>query len=55
MKLLVGISAIGMELMLSKHIGQSWVRLKSDVINWVEKEHKIMSEKEFFKQFMSEK
>ena len=30
-------------------------REKSDVISWVEEEHEIMSDKGFFKQFMSEK
>ena len=28
---------------------------KSDVIRWVEEEHEIMSDKGFFKKFMSEK
>ena len=47
-----------MELKFSEYIlGQYLVlisREKSDVINWVEEEQ-IMSDKEFFKQFMSEK
>ena len=54
-KPLVGISAIGMELMLSEYIlGQS-LTLISEMISWVEEKHEIMSDKGFFKQFMSQK
>ena len=35
-------------------LGQ-YLALISDVISWVEEEHEIMSDKGFFKQFMSEK
>ena len=54
-KTLVGISPIGMELMLSEYILGQHLTLISDVISWVEEEHEIVSDKGFFKQFMSEK
>ena len=54
-KSLVGISPIGMELMFSEYILGQYLTLISDVISWVEEEHEIMSDKGFFKQFMSEK
>ena len=54
-KTLVGISPIGMELMFSEYILGQYLTLISDVINWVEEEHEIMSCKGFFKQFMPEK
>ena len=48
-----------MELMLSEYILDQYLTLtsqrKSNVINWVEEEHEIMSDKKMFKQFMSEK
>ena len=53
-KTLVGISPIGMELMFSEYILGQYLTLISD-ISWVEEEHEIMSDKGFFKQFMSEK
>ena len=54
-KTLVGISPIGLELMLSEYILGQYLNLISDVISWVEEEHEIMSDKGFFKQFISEK
>ena len=54
-KTLVGISPIGMELMFSEYILGQYLTLISDVISWVEEEYEIMSDKRFFKQFMSEK
>ena len=42
------------EYILGQYLGQ-YHREKSDVISWVEEEHEIMSDKRFFKQFMSEK
>ena len=54
-KTLLGISPIGMELMFSEYILGQYLTLISDVISWVEEEHEIMSDKGFFKQFMSEK
>ena len=53
-KRLVGISPIGMELMFSEYILDQYLphRKKSDVISWVMEEHDIMSDEEFFKQFM---
>ena len=54
-KTLVGISPIGMELMFSKHILGQYLTQITDVISWVEEEHQIMSDKGFFKQFMSAK
>ena len=44
-----------MELILSKYILGQCLILISDVTSWVEEEHEIMSDKGFFKQFMSEK
>ena len=44
-----------MELKFSEYILGQYLTLISDVISWVEEEHEIMSDKEFFKQFMSEK
>ena len=44
-----------MELMFSEYILGQYLTLISDVINWVEEEHEIMSDKGFFKQFMPEK
>ena len=44
-----------MELMFSECILGYCLTLISDVISWVEEEHEILSDKEFFKQFMSEK
>ena len=52
---LVGISPIRMELMFSEYILGQYLILISDAISWVEEEHKIMSNKEFLKQFMSQK
>ena len=54
-KPVVGVSPIGMELMFSEYILGQYLTLISDVISWVEEEHEIMSDKGFFKQFMSEK
>ena len=54
-KTLLGISPIGMELMFSEYILGQYLTLISDVISWVEEEREIMSDKGFFKQFMSEK
>ena len=44
-----------MELMFSEYILDQYLphRKKSDVISWVMEEHDIMSDEEFFKQFMS--
>ena len=44
-----------MELMFSEYILGQCVTLISNVISCVEEEHEVMSDKEFFKQFMSEK
>ena len=44
-----------MELMFSEYILGEYLTLISDVISWVEEEHEIMSNKRFFKQFVSEK
>ena len=44
-----------MELMFSEYILGQYLTLISDVIIWFEEEHEIMSDKGFFKQFMSEK
>ena len=44
-----------MELMFSEYVLGQYLTLISDVIRWVEEEHEIMSDKGFFKQFMSEK
>ena len=42
--------------MFSEYILGQYLTLISDIeISWVEKEHEIMSDKGFFKQFMSEK
>ena len=41
--------------MFSEYILGQYLTLISDVISWVEEEHEIMSDKGFFKQFMSEK
>ena len=41
--------------MFSEYILGQYLTLISDVISWVEKEHEIMSDKGFFKQFISEK
>ena len=54
-KPVLGISPIGIELMFSEYVLGQYLTLISDVIRWVEEEHEIMSDKEFFKQFMSEK
>ena len=54
-KTLVAISLIRMELMLSEYILDQYLTLISDVISCVEEEHKIMSTKGFFKQFMPKK
>ena len=43
-----------MELMFSEYILDQYLSLISDVISWVEEEYEIMSDKGFFKQFMSE-
>ena len=53
--ILVGISLIDVELMFIEYILGQYLTLISDVISWVEEEHEIMSDKGFFKQFMSEK
>ena len=42
-----------MESMFSEYILGQYHREKSDVISWVKKEHEIMSDEGFFKQFMS--
>ena len=55
MKPLVGISPVGMKLMFSEYILGQYLTLISDVISWIEEEHEIMSDKVFFKQFMSQK
>ena len=52
---ILGISPVGMELMFSEYILGQYLTLISDVISWVEEEHEIMSDKGFFKQFMSQK
>ena len=44
-----------MELIFSEYILGQCLTLTSDVISWVEEEHGIMSDKGFFKQFMSKK
>ena len=44
-----------MELMLNEYILGQYLTPTSDAISWVEEEHEIMSDKGFFKQFMSEK
>ena len=48
-----------MELMFSEYILGQYLTLISDVIkeglSWFEEEHEIMSDKKFFKQFISEK
>ena len=54
-KPLVGISLIGMELMISEIILGQYLTQISDVIIWFEEEHEIMSDEGLFKQFMSEK
>ena len=41
--------------MFREYILGQYLTLLSDVITWFEKEHEIMSNKGFFKQFMSEK
>ena len=41
--------------MFSEYILGQYLTLMSGVTTWVEKEHEIMSNKGFFKQFMSEK
>ena len=53
--ILVGISLIDVELMFIEYILGQYLTLISDVISWVEEEHEIMSDKGFFKQFMSQK
>ena len=40
--------------MFSEYIPGQYLTLISDVVSWVE-EHEVMSDKGFFKQFMSEK
>ena len=44
-----------MELKFSEYILGQYLTLISDKISRVEEEHEIMSDKGFFKQFMSEK
>ena len=44
-----------MELMFSEYILRQYLALISDVISWVYEEREIMSDKGFFKQFISEK
>ena len=44
-----------MELMFSEYILGQYLTLISDVISWVERKHELMSDKGFFKQFMSKK
>ena len=41
--------------MFSKYILGQYLTLISDVISWVKEEHEIMSDKGFFKHFMSQK
>ena len=41
--------------MFSEYILAQYMTLISDVISWLEEEHEIMSDKVFFKQFMSQK
>ena len=40
--------------MFSEYILVHYLTLIPDVISWVEEEHETMSDKGFFKQFMSE-
>ena len=54
-KPLAGISPTGMELMFNEYILGQYLTLISDVISWVQEKHEIMSDKGFFKQFMSQK
>ena len=44
-----------MELMIIEYMLGQYLTLISDVISWVEEEHEIISDKGYFKQFMSEK
>ena len=44
-----------MELMFNEYILSQYLTLIPDVISWVEEEHEIISDKGFFKKFMSEK
>ena len=44
-KPLVGISAIGMELIFSEYILGQYLTQISDVISWIEEKHEIMPEK----------
>ena len=41
--------------MFSEYILGQYLTLVSDLISWVEEVHEIMSDKVFFKPFMSEK
>ena len=41
--------------MFSEYILGQYLTLIADVISWVDEEHEIVSDKGFFKQFMSEK
>ena len=41
--------------MFSEYILGQYLTLISDVISWVEEQHEIMSDKGFFKEFMSQK
>ena len=41
--------------MFIEYILGQYLTLISDVINWVEKKNEIMSDKAFFKQFVSER
>ena len=41
--------------MFSEYILGQYLTLIADVISWVDEEHEILSDKAFFKQFMSEK
>ena len=51
---MVGISPTGMELMFSEYIPNQYMTLISDVVSWVGEKHEIMSDKGFFKPFMSQ-
>ena len=41
--------------MIIEYMLGQYLTLISDVISWVEEEHEIISDKGYFKQFMSEK
>ena len=45
---MLGISPIGMKLMFREYILGQYLTLISYLISWVDEEHEIMSDKEFF-------